>query len=69
MVDAETELHKLKGQQANYQKELDHLRQLDERYRQENIDIQRRIDQEGTRNAELTRLIQDNEAKIRIREE
>jgi len=47
----------LRAQQASYQKELDHLRALDERYRQENSEIQRRIDQELARNAELTRLI------------
>jgi chromosome segregation ATPase len=69
LVDAEGELMKLKSQQANYQKELEHLRALDERYRAENTDIQRRIDQENLRNAELTRLIQDNEAKIRVRED
>jgi chromosome segregation ATPase len=39
LVDAENELHKLKSQQASYQKELEHLRSLDERYRQENVDI------------------------------
>ena len=57
MIDAETELHKLKSQQSSYQKELEHLRSLDERYRSENTDIQRRIDQENIRNAELSRLI------------
>ena len=45
------------------------MRSLDERYRNENADIQRRIDQESVRNAELTRLIQDNDAKIRVRED
>ena len=69
LVDAETELHKLKSQQTSYSKELEHLRSLDERYRQENTDIQRRIDQENVRNVELSRLIQDNEGKIRIRED
>jgi len=69
LIDAETELHKLRSQQTSYQKELDHLRALDERYRQENTDIQRRIDQENVRNTELSRLISDNEGKIRVREE
>lgn len=69
LVDAESELLKLRAQQASYQKELEHLRSLDERYRNENADIQRRIDQESIRNAELTRLIQDNDAKIRVRED
>ena len=45
------------------------MRSLDERYRTENADIQRRIDQESIRNAELARLIQDNDAKIRVRED
>jgi hypothetical protein len=44
LVDAESELLKLKAQQTSYQKELEHLRALDERYRNENADIQRRID-------------------------
>ena len=48
---------------------MEHLRSLDERYRSENADIQRRIDQESIRNAELTRLIQDNDTKIRVRED
>lgn len=69
LVDAESELIKLRAQQTSYQKELEHLRSLDERYRSENADIQRRIDQESIRNAELTRLIQDNDAKIRVRED
>lgn len=69
LIDAESELVKLRAQQASYQKELEHLRSLDERYRNENADIQRRIDQESIRNAELTRLIQDNDAKIRGKED
>ena len=69
LVDAETELHKLKSQQVAYQKELDHLRTLDERYRAENAEVQRRIDQENVRNAELSRLIADNEGKIRVKED
>jgi chromosome segregation ATPase len=69
LIDAENELHKLRAQQAAYQKELDHLKALDERYRQENADLQRKIDHENVRNSELSRLIQDNEQKIRVRED
>ena len=43
-MEAENEVVKLKQQQANYQAELEHLKALEERYRQENADLQRRID-------------------------
>lgn len=48
--EAENEVIKLKAQQSSYSKELDHLKSLEERYRQENSDLQRRIEQEGGRN-------------------
>ncbi len=57
LIDAETDLLKLKNQLVAYQKELEHLRALEERYRAENADVQRRIDQETLKNGELTRLI------------
>jgi hypothetical protein len=34
----------LKNQQLSYSKELDHLRSLEERYRTENLELQRRIE-------------------------
>jgi len=39
LVEAENEVLKLKAQQANYQKELDHLKALEDRYKQENSDL------------------------------
>ncbi len=59
----------MKTQQGNYQNELEHLKALEDRYRQENGDLQRRIDQEGTRNFELSQAIKDIELKIRQRED
>lgn len=59
----------MKTQQASYQKELEHLKSLEERYRQENADLQRRIDQESTKNLDLSAQIKDLEAKIRVRED
>lgn len=44
VLECEGEVHKLKTQQASYQKELEHLKSLEERYRSENSDLQRRID-------------------------
>jgi chromosome segregation ATPase len=69
LLEAENEVLKLKSQHANYSKELEHLRALEERYRSENSDLQRRIDSEGGRNAELSQLIKETETKIRIKEE
>jgi hypothetical protein len=48
---------------------LEHLKQLEERYRLENTDLQRRIDAEGGKNLDLASSIKDLEAKIRIRED
>ena len=42
---------------------------MDERYRQENSDLQRRIDSESGRNAELAAAIKDLEVKIRVKED
>lgn len=69
LAEAESEVHKLKAQQASYQKELEHLKSLEERYRLENTDLQRRIDAESSKNLDLGAAIKDLEAKIRVREE
>ncbi len=45
------------------------MRGLEERYRQENTELQRRIDQEGSRNLDLGAAIKDTEMKIRQRED
>ena len=39
LVEAEKEVLTLKSQQTSYQKELEHLKALDERYRSENADL------------------------------
>ena len=61
LKDSENELQKLKVQHQSYSKELDHLRALEDRYRNENTDLQRRIDSEAQRNAELSANIKDTE--------
>jgi chromosome segregation ATPase len=48
---------------------LEHLKTLEERYRQENGDLQRRIETEGSKNIEISANIKDLEGKIRVREE
>ena len=59
----------LKNQQLSYQKELEHLRNLEDRYRNENLELTRRIETEGGKNIEISTSIKDLEAKIRIRED
>lgn len=39
LAEGENEVLKLKSQQANYQAELEHLKALEDRYRQENADL------------------------------
>jgi len=69
LAEAEGEVHKLRAQQASYQKELEHLKSLEERYRTENSDLQRRIDGESGKNLDLGASIKDLEQKIRLRED
>lgn len=45
------------------------MKSLEERYRSENADLQRRIDTEGSKNLDLSAQIKDLEAKIRVRED
>jgi len=45
------------------------LKNLEDKYRNENIDLQKRIDSESGRNIELTSNIRDLEAKIRAKED
>ena len=49
--------------------ELNQLKALEMRYKEENSDIQRRIDQEGGTNVEFTGQIRDLEVKIKHKEE
>jgi predicted nucleic acid-binding Zn-ribbon protein len=48
---------------------LNHLKNLEEKYRNENGDLQRRIDQESQRNMELTSAIKELETRIRAKED
>ena len=45
------------------------MKTLEEKYRNENVDLQKRIDTEGSRNIELTTSIKDLESKIRAKED
>ena len=49
--------------------ELERLKSLEERYRNENIDLQKRIDEEAGRNQDLGNNIKDLEMKIRVKED
>ena len=69
LVDCEGEIIQLKNQVVSFQNELNHLKALEEKYRNENVDLQKRIDSEGSRNVELTASIKDLEAKIRAKED
>lgn len=69
VVEAENELVKLRAQEASYRKELDHQRSLEERYRQENLELQRRIESETVRLGEIQSGVKELEVKIRLREE
>ena len=69
LVDCEGEIIQLKNQVVSFQNELNHLKSLEEKYRVENTDLQKRIDSESARNIELTAAIKDLEAKIRAKED
>ena len=45
------------------------MKALEEKYRNENVDLQKRIDTESARNIELTTNIKDLESKIRAKED
>ena len=67
--EADREIASLKQQMANFQSELNHLKSLETRYKDENGDLQRRIDQEGCQNVELAGAIKELEVKIRQKED
>jgi len=54
---------------VSFQNELNHLKSLEEKYRNENGDLQKRIDSESARNIEMSANIKDLEAKIRSKED
>lgn len=47
LVDCEQEIIQLKNQVVSFQNELNHLKSLEEKYRNENTDLQKRIDSES----------------------
>ena len=53
----------------NFVSELNHLKTLEQRYKDENGDLQKRIDQEGGSNVELSGSIKELEVKIRQKED
>ena len=54
---------------SNFMSELNHLKSLEQRYKDENGDLQRRIDTEGCSNVELSGAIKELEVKIRQKED
>lgn len=69
LSDADREITNLKTQMNNFINELNHLKQLEQRYKEENSDLQRRIDAEGCQNVELSGAIKELETKIRQKED
>ena len=69
LIDCEGEIIQLKNQIVSFQNELGHLKALEEKYRNENSDLQKRIDTESSRNIELTSSIKELEVKIRAKED
>ena len=67
--EADREIASLKAQMSNFMSELNHLKSLEQRYKDENGDLQRRIDTEGCSNVELSGAIKELEVKIRQKED
>ena len=49
--------------------DLNHLKSLEARYKDENGDLQRRIDNEGCQNVEVSGALKELEVKIRQKED
>jgi len=62
LVECDREISALKNQMSNFMSELNHLKSLEQRYKDENGDLQRRIDHEGCQNVELSGAIKELEA-------
>ena len=69
LADADREITNLKTQLSNFQSELNHLKSMEQRFKEENADLQRRIDSEGCQNVELSGAIKELEMKIRQKED
>jgi len=65
LAEGEAEIHNLKAQMNSFMAELQHLKNLEVRYKEENSDLQMRIDQEGVSNVEMNGGIKEIEVRIR----
>jgi hypothetical protein len=54
---------------SNFMHELNHLKSLEARYKDEYGDLKRRIDNEGCQNVEVSGALKELEAKIRQKED
>lgn len=62
-------MNSLKNQLSSFVNELQHLKQLEQRYKDENADLHKRTDQESNQNLELVAQLKDIEIKIRSKED
>ena len=69
MGECEREMTNLKGQLQSFVNELQHLKALEQRYKDENADLHRRTEQEQQQNTELVSQLKDLEVKIRSKED
>lgn len=69
LVECEGEIIQLQNQVSSFNNELNHLKALEDKYRNENGDLGKRVDAEAHRNIELTTGIKDLEVKTRTKED
>ncbi len=65
LEECEREVASLKSQLNSFVSELTHLKGLEQRYKEENGEIQKRIDGEGSQNVELASQIKEVELRVR----
>ena len=69
VIEMEQEITSIKNQVVSFENELQHLLQLEEKYKMENSDLQIRIDGESGKNHELNTAITEMQVKIRQKED
>lgn len=69
LIESEGEIIQLQNQVQSFQNELGHLKTLEDKYRNENSDLNKRVDAESMRNIDLTTNIKDLEGKTRAKED
>ena len=69
LEDCEREITNLKSQLTSFVSELNHLKNLEYRYKEENTEIQRRIDLEGNQNVDFASQIKEMETRVRQTED